>query len=160
MRVTDLIRDDHQTVHRLFFELEQTPPANGDARQEILDRIAEELEVHAQAEEAVFYPAVRAISRRIDDAEAGHAHLRSVMGSVEGLDPSSEEFVLKARQLKQVVLNHAAEEESGIFMDAERLGAEELERLGREFAERKETLKTSVLQRGIRAIKQAAQKAA
>jgi hemerythrin superfamily protein len=160
MRVTDLIRDDHRAVHRLFGELGQTPPANGAARQELLDRIAGELEVHAQTEEAVFYPAVRRVSRRIDDAEAGHTHMRAVVGTVRGLDPSAPEFSERLRQLEQSVLNHVMEEESGLFLDAERLGGEELERLGREFAERKEQLRSSVEQRGLQAVKQAAQKVA
>ena len=158
MRVTDLIAQDHNTVHRLFLELESAGP--GGTRQELLDRIVEELEVHAQAEEDVFYTAVRQVSRRVDDAEAGHAHLRALVAQAGGLDPASMDFLLGVRQLKQAVLNHAAEEEAGMFLDAARLGLEELERLGAAMQERKDAVKTSVAQRGISAVKQAAQKVA
>jgi hemerythrin superfamily protein len=158
MRVTGLIAQDHNAVHRLFLELETAGP--GRTRQELLDRIVEELEVHAQAEEDVFYTAVRQVSRRVDDAAAGHAHLRALVAQAEGLDPASTDFPLTVRQLKQAVLNHAAEEEAGMFLDAARLGLDELERLGAAMEERKNALKAAVVQRGIRAVKQAAQKVA
>ena len=158
MRVTDLIAQDHNTVHRLFLELETAGP--GGTRRQLLDRIVDELEVHAQAEEDVFYTAVRQVSRRVDDAEAGHAHLRALVAQAEALDPASMDFLLGVRQLKQAVLNHAAEEEAGMFLDAARLGLEELEQLGAAMQERKNVLKTSVAQRGVRAAKQGAQRVA
>ena len=158
MRVTDLIAQDHDTVHQLFLDLETA--GTGERRRELLDRIVGELEVHAQAEEDVFYTAVREVSRRVEDAKAGHAHLRALAAHAEGLDPASNDFLLGVRQLKQAVLNHAAEEEAGMFLDAARLGLDELERLGAAMGERKDALKTSVAQRGIRGVKQADQKVA
>lgn len=140
MRVTDLIAKDHRTVHDLFLELDAAREPS--ARRTLLRRIVEELDVHAQAEEEVFYAAVRGVSRRVDDAEAGHEHLRAIVEEIEGLDASSADFILRAMQLKQSVLNHAAEEEGGMFMDAARLGLEELERLGARMQERKAALQT------------------
>lgn len=158
MRVTDLLRDDHQRVHDLFLEVEAT--GDGQRRQELLDTIHEELEIHAQAEEELVYPAFRQASDRIDDAVHGHQHMRSVMGQVQGLDPGAEDFRDRLLQLKQTVIVHVMEEEGGVFLDAARLGLEELERLGREVERRKEELRASLLQRGKRAVKQAAQKIA
>jgi len=140
MRVTDLIAQDHRTVRELFERVE--------AREHGLARLVEELEVHARAEEAVFYPAVRRVSRRIDDAEAGHRHLRDIIGELQGLDPSADDFVGRIRVLKQSVLNHAAEEEGGVFMDAAHLGLDELDRLGEEMAAKKQALQVSLRQGG------------
>ena len=148
MRITDLITQDHRTVHTLFLELEQAPEG---ARAGLLGRIVNELEIHAQAEEDVFYPAVRAVSRRVDDAEAAHRHLRVLVDAAERLDASSVDFVRGVRGLKQAVLNHAAEEEAGMFLEAYRLGQAELERLGARMMERKEMLKGSAVQRRKRA---------
>jgi hemerythrin superfamily protein len=89
MRATDLLREDHRKVHDMFLELEAMPPGQ-DGRQALWQEIVAELNVHAQAEEAAFYPAVRAVSRRIGDAEAGHQHLRNVIAEVESYDPGSE----------------------------------------------------------------------
>jgi hemerythrin superfamily protein len=140
MRATDLLARDHRTVRDLFLKLERTPLDDESSRQDLFDRIVEELDVHARAEEEVFYPAVRAASRRIDDAEAGHQHLRAIIGELQGHAPASAEFIDGVRLVKHIVLAHVMEEETGVFLDAERMGTQELERLGAALAERKETL--------------------
>jgi len=85
----------------------------------------------------VFYPAVRAASRRIDDAEAGHEYLRSAIAAFRALDVECADFTLGVRLIKEIVLSHVLEEESGILMDAQRLGGDELERLGVAMQERR-----------------------
>ena len=85
-----------------------------------------------------------AASRRIDDAKAGHAHLRAVISLVQAHEPSSSEFTAGVRQVKRIVLAHVMEEEGGVFLDAERMGTSELERLGAAILERKETLARAV----------------
>ena len=137
MRVTDLIAQDHRRVREMFLELERMDAGDGER---LLDRIVDELHVHARAEEDVFYPAVRAASRRIDDAETGHAYLRSAIAAFRALDVECADFILGVRLIKGIVLSHVLEEESGIFMDAQRLGGDELERLGVAMQERKEAL--------------------
>jgi hemerythrin superfamily protein len=139
MRVTDLIAQDHRRVGEMFLELERMDAGDGE-RRALLDRIVDELDVHARAEEDVFYPAVRAASRRIDDAEAGHEHLRHVIAAFQSLHVEAADFMLGVRQIKSIVLSHVLEEESGVFMDAQRLGGEELERLGVAMQERKNAL--------------------
>jgi hemerythrin superfamily protein len=139
MLVTDLIAQDHRSFQRLFFELEEArPPAP-----ERLERLVEELNVHAEAEEAVFYPAVREVSRRIDDAEGGHEHMRALIEATRAAQAGSRDFAEALLQLKQTVLNHAMEEEAGVFMDAARLGLEKLEALGAKLEEQKRTLRAS-----------------
>src|SRR5688572_25619035 len=140
MRATELLARDHRAVRDLFLQFERTPLDDGSTRQDLFDRIVDELDLHAQAEEEVFYPAVRAASRRVHDAEAGHQHLRAIIGEVQGQEPASSEFTAGVRLVKRIVLAHVMEEELGVFLDAERLGTPELERLGAALAERKETL--------------------
>ncbi|HYE94308.1 MAG TPA: hemerythrin domain-containing protein [Terriglobales bacterium] len=136
MLVTALIANDHRLVQTLFIELEGSPSAG----REVFERLVMELDVHAQAEEAVFYPAVRQASRRIEDAEAGHQHMRQMIEAVRAVEPGSREYLRALRELKQVVLNHAMEEEAGIFMDAQRLGLARLEELGTAMQEAKQRL--------------------
>ena len=139
MLVTDLIAQDHRKFQQLFVELEDARP---DAR-DVLERLVQELDLHARAEEAVFYPAVREVSRRIDDAEAGHEHMRTLVEAVRAAAPGSREFAQSVLQLKQTVLNHAMEEEAGIFMDAARLGLDKLEALGAAMDREKRALQGS-----------------
>lgn len=128
MRVTDVITRDHDTVHRLFLRLERT--ADPSEQRDLIAQIVQELDAHATAEEEVFYPAVRGVSRRIDDAEAAHEHVRALVAQVQGEEPGSAAFVRRALQLKQAVLSHVAEEEGGILLEAGLLPPDELERLG------------------------------
>ena len=144
MRATELLARDHRAVRDLFLQFERTPIDDGSSRQDIFDRIVDELDVHAKAEEEVFYPAVREASRRIDDAEAGHAHLRTVIAHIKDCEPASSEFTAGVRLVKRIVLAHVMEEEAGIFLDAERMGTPALERLGAQLAERKEALARAV----------------
>ena len=139
MRVTDLITQDHRRVREMFLELERMDAGDGE-RRALLDRIVDELDVHARAEADVFYPAVRAVSRRIDDAEAGHAYLRNAIAAFRALDVECADFTLGVRLIKGIVLSHVLEEESGILMDAQRMGGDELERLGAAMQERTEAL--------------------
>ena len=144
MRATELLMRDHRAVRDLFLRFERTALDDGTTREDLFDRIVEELDVHAMAEQEVFYPAVRDASRRIDDAEAGHEHLRSAIREVKTYEPASSEFTAGVRLVKRIVLAHVLEEESGIFLDAERMGTQELERLGAQLAERREALARSV----------------
>jgi len=139
MRVTDLIAQDHRRVREMFLELERVDAGDGE-RRALLDRIVDELDVHARAEEDVFYPAARAVSRRIDDAEAGLAYLRNAIAAFRALDVECADFTLGVRLIKGIVLSHVLEEESGLLMDTQRMGGDELERLGAAMQERKEAL--------------------
>lgn len=144
MRATELLARDHRAVRDLFLKFERTPLDDGSSRQDLFDAIVEELDVHARAEEEVFYPAVREASRRIDDAASGHAHLRAVIRDVKTYEPGSSEFTAGVRLVKRIVLAHVMEEEGGVFLDAERMGTPALERLGAQLAERKEVLARSM----------------
>jgi hemerythrin superfamily protein len=139
MLVTDLIAQDHRLFQQLFAELEEAPPPARDQ----LDRLVEELDVHARAEESVFYPAVRPASRRIDDAEAGHEHMRMLVEATLAASPGTAEFARALGELRRTVLNHAVEEEGGVFLDAARLGLDRLEALGAQLADAKDALRRS-----------------
>jgi hemerythrin superfamily protein len=139
MRVTDLITQDHNAVHRLFLTLERAEDAS--EQRGLIAQIVQELDAHASAEEEVFYPAMRGVSRRIDDAEAAHEHVRTLIAEIQSGEPGSAEFPAQVLQLKQAVLSHAAEEENGILLEAGRLAPDDLERLGAAMEEAKAAAK-------------------
>jgi hemerythrin superfamily protein len=148
MRATDLLREDHERVHQLFLDLAESP--RGKARLTRLEQIAEELEVHAQVEEEIFYPAIADVSARVEDARSSHEHLRRLLHAVQALERGGKESLSAIRTLRSAVLSHVAEEEGAMFLEAGRLGPERLERLGREIQERKKRLKASLPERGAR----------
>ena len=56
MDITQLILDDHHEQRRLFAILEQIDRSDTAALSAVWQRLAAFLEVHAAAEEAIFYP--------------------------------------------------------------------------------------------------------
>lgn len=58
MDITQLILDDHAEQRRLFAILEQIPDSDTDALEAVWGRLSTFLEVHAKAEEDIFYPAL------------------------------------------------------------------------------------------------------
>jgi hemerythrin superfamily protein len=160
----DLLDADHRAVKRMFKDYEELTNSRGRSiaqkKMDLARQICHELTVHAQIEEEIFYPAVQKVSGRIQHAREEHARVAGLIGDVEGRDPASPEFMDGVRQLKTAVMHHVAEEEGPIFEEAARLGDAELVQLGARLAERKQAVKTSPVQRGVRAVKQAARKIA
>src|SRR5262245_839230 len=71
--ITQLILDDHHEQRRLFAILEQISPADTGTLTALWSRLGVFLELHAAAEEAVFYPAllrVGLLARQQAGAEA------------------------------------------------------------------------------------------
>src|SRR5262245_37510756 len=59
MRVTTILKKDHRMVSGLITTLQMTPRINGMVRMALLNQIHNQVMVHAQVEEEVFYPAMR-----------------------------------------------------------------------------------------------------
>jgi hemerythrin superfamily protein len=130
MMATQLLKKDHATVKRLFARFRQTVRAQK-ARQGVVDRIATELEVHAQIEEEIFYPAMRAVPKAaplLREAHEEHEQVKSLVAEMQSAD--AESVAEKVKELRQAVLHHATEEERDMFPLAETLGREKLQQLG------------------------------
>ena len=85
MDITQLILDDHHEQRRLFAMLEQINPANTDVLSAIWGRLAAFLELHAKAEEEIFYPALLRAGIVAPPGRGGRRDPgRGVGGPVEG----------------------------------------------------------------------------
>jgi hemerythrin superfamily protein len=138
---TALLRADHKQVAELFLEYRRTK--GNDYKRKLIDRICRELTVHAQVEEEIFYPAVKAA---IDEpeiiAEAGveHATLKALIGKLGQGQPGEEQFEAIVKVLGEYVTHHVAEEQTEIFPRA-RASDLDLRELGARLIARKEELK-------------------
>jgi hypothetical protein len=72
MDITQLILDDHHEQRRRFAALEQIDPGDTEALTAIWSRLAVFLEVHAAAEEQIFYPQLLRAGLRGGGADARH----------------------------------------------------------------------------------------
>lgn len=136
-----LLKQDHQKVRQLLKRLE----SNG--TEQLLDEIENELKVHTQIEEEIFYPAFKeALKSRKDEhlyyeALEEHHVVDLVLPEIKTSTEGSAQFEAKAKVLKDIVEHHAEEEEKQMFPKARKaMGAARLRELGEELQDRKQQL--------------------
>lgn len=143
-----LLKQDHEKVRGLLSKLETAAGKSRDKAQKLVTQIDQELAVHTQIEEEIFYPAFRDAVRSKGDkklyfeAKEEHHVVKLVLPEVIDNDgESNEEFAAKAKVLKELVEHHADEEEKEMFPKAKKvLDKAELQELGQRMADRKKEL--------------------
>jgi hemerythrin superfamily protein len=159
MKATQLLKTDHATVKRLFVEFGRTTNRAERRREQLLDRIATELEIHTAIEEEIFYPAVKDVSaqgeRFVSEAQKEHKEVDGLVAEAQGMKMTSDEVATKVKEIRDAVVHHAGEEEREMFPFAERTLRDRLEELGAQMASRKHELATSRLQQAKRIVKKA-----
>ena len=121
MDITQLILDDHHEQRRLFAILEQIDPADTGTLGVIWARLAAFLEVHAAAEEAIFYPELLrvgigtggAAGAEAETLDAIHDHndIRDAIAAVAGHRVGSREWFAAIAAVNVANGDHMAEEE-------------------------------------------------
>ena len=162
MKATTLLKNDHAAVKKLLGEFGRTTARAPRTRQALIDKIAQELEIHSTIEEELFYPAVKDVrggQSLVSEAKSEHKELGSLVAEAQGMSMETDEVAQKVRELRNAVVHHATEEEGEMFPIAENgLGAQLME-LGEQMAARKRALALSRVQKIKRVIKKVVRKA-
>ena len=140
---TALLRADHQLVSGLFAEYEKARATSRKAK--IVAQICTELTVHAQVEEEIFYPAVKAAlkdTELVPEATVEHATVKDLIAQVEGVEPDGEMYDAKIKVLSEYIKHHVKEEQNEMFKKARATRLDMLE-LGARMAARKKELLAS-----------------
>lgn len=142
MDAITLLKNDHRKVEKIFSEIEK---GNGN-RQQLFTELKNELEVHAEIEEQLFYPAVRDAKQTHDivlESFQEHAQVKKVLADLASTDKKTEDWLAGLKVLMEDVQHHVGEEENELFPKVKDkvLSKEELDDLG----VRMEELKTSRL---------------
>jgi hypothetical protein len=151
----DLLDADHIAVKHLFVAYARlayagaaggagatTAGAEGD-RQAIAQKICNELTVHAQIEEEIFYPALRQATDAgalLDEAEAEHQEAKDLIAQIEALpaaDGTLDDLVAK---LACAIEHHVKEERDHLFTKARAAAGLDLFALGAQLKERQQEL--------------------
>jgi len=144
MNAFQLLKEDHQKVDGIFQQLEPTTERAEKTRQELFDRLRLELEIHAQIEEKIFYPAIKqAAETRAITLEGYEEHrvVKTLLRELEGLEVTDEQWTAKLKVLKENVEHHVEEEENEMFQKARNvLTEDEIRQLGERMMEMKQTL--------------------
>ena|SRR6266404_1541087 len=131
MKATQLLMVDHEEVMTM---LDTLVTGDMDATDAVLfGRVKDALTLHTGVEEAIFYPALRSFPETkhlIEESYLEHKEIDALMAS---MTPGSSTWDDQISELRSKVEQHAEEEESELFPQAEALlGEEELLRLGQE----------------------------
>lgn len=147
MDAITLLKDDHNTVEQLFKRFEQAGDRAHVQKRQIVDRIIEELSVHAAIEEQVFYPVARAAvpdteTIALESLEEHHV-VKWLLSELEEMDAAHERFDAKVTVLIENVRHHVEEEETVFFPKVRaKLGRNELAEIGETMAKAKKTAPT------------------
>lgn len=143
--ILSLIEADHRQVEELFAQAEK---AKGKKLQDCFKQIYKAMNLHAQAEEVVFYPAMREYeetAQYIEEAEEEHTSVKVMLEQMKAMEPGDEDFADMMMDLKDAIMHHVEEEESEIFDTIrECMDEEVLQSLGQEFQQTKTSLEADV----------------
>lgn len=144
--ILTLIESEHREAEKLFDEIENSEDAK--KKQKSFEKLYQELNLHAQVEEFVFYPAMREYketAKYIEEAEQEHNSVKILLEQMKALKPKDAEFETKLTHLKESVTHHVEEEEGEIF-DAVRqcMDEKQLQELAQSFKETKSRLEPDV----------------
>lgn len=147
MDAITLLKDDHQKVEKLFKRFEAAGDRAYVEKRQIVDRIIEELSVHAAIEEQLFYPVTRATVEAVEDVALEsleeHHVVKVLLAELQHLDPHHERFDAKVTVLIENVRHHVEEEESDYFPKVrDALGRKGLGELGDAMADARATAPT------------------
>lgn len=143
-----LLTADHKAVKALFKQFEALTEQEdvGDQKVELVKRICDELTIHAQTEEEIFYPAVRAAiddDALMDEADIEHASAKDLIAQLEGMEPGDDHYDARVTVLGEYIEHHVKEEEGEIF-DKARKADVDIKELGEQIAARKDELKSEL----------------
>jgi hemerythrin superfamily protein len=134
-----MLTADHKKVKQLFSEFEKIKEGGSDEdKSALVEEICNELKIHTELEEGIFYPAVRdAIDddELMDEALVEHAGAKTLISELENANPDEDLYDAKVTVLGEQINHHVKEEEGEVFpkakkakLDTASLGATMLER--------------------------------
>ena len=119
MDAISMLKEDHQTVDRLFKRFEKAGQRAYAEKRKLVDRIIEELVKHAAVEEQLFYPVARATVWGTEDivleSLEEHHIVKWVLSELDAMDATDERFDAKVTVLIENVRHHVKEEENELF---------------------------------------------
>ena len=134
MDAITLLKNDHKTAEGLFKKFEKAGPNATKTKRDLVDKIVEELSIHAAIEEQLFYPAVRGVEGVEDmvlESLEEHHVVKWTLSELDGMSPEAERFTAKVTVLIESVRHHIEEEENDLFPAVRKaIGRKELAELG------------------------------
>ncbi len=136
MDATEFLKMEHEKAKQAFFDIENAQPQK---RGQLWSKLAPELKVHEQVEEAHFYGPVAQdaqdplLQRWPDHHRDEVAKAEAVIQEIDRLTPGDDRWLAKVRELKEVLVLHIHEEENDVWPRARQAwGHGKLEQAGQQ----------------------------
>src|SRR5262249_21751662 len=143
MKVTVLLRNEHETIKDLFNRFKKGNGRSSNGKQGLFEEIRREILLHSQMEMEIFYPALAGtpsttLGKLTSTAEEEHREIEKLL---ESINPQDKLFETKMDELINAVTAHIEMEENQIFDEArQNLPEYRIEELGLEMEERRKIL--------------------
>ena len=125
-QIVAALKDDHKKVKKAFRDFEKLDPdRDPDSALALVERTCAEIEVHAELEEQLFYPAARQALKEeelIDEAEVEHTIVKVLIVQLKGMNPSDPKYAATFKVLGEYINHHVKEEEGEIFPGLSKTG--------------------------------------
>jgi len=134
MDAVELIKNDHLRIEGLFTKFLETQSET--TQEDIYQQILTGLDVHAEMEESVFYPAVKQFAAdQVERSLEEHGEVKEMLAELLDADFNDENFDSRFNKLISDVRQHVKEEEAAgglLELASERLDASQLNQMGTE----------------------------
>lgn len=141
MDVFELLKTDHEKVSGIMEKIDETTERGVKTREELFAQLKNELDLHAQLEEQLFYPTLEEADETRDitlEAYEEHNLVKQLLSELEAEPKDDEQWTAKFTVLKENVEHHVEEEEGELFKKARKvLSKEQREEIGRRIEEAK-----------------------
>jgi len=143
-----MLKDDHKEVKGILGQLKETKDNESKKRDELFQKLTEELIPHMKAEEMTFYQPLLAKKEAREDALEGveeHHVSEMVFKELAKMPKGQDQWAAKLGVFKELVEHHIKEEEGAIFKTAEKvLSQDKFQSIMKQFAEEKQKFKESL----------------
>ena len=136
--ITSMIKLDHTHAITTFHQYRTESSTMN--KQGLVNTACVALEIHAQLEEEIFYPALRSVmpdNPTLGKSAPEHDEMRRLIARLRGMTPDDAQYDATFMELMRDVLHHVADEETILLPMAEKLLAARLGELGAEMTKRR-----------------------
>jgi len=144
MNAYDVLFEHHKVLRGLCKKITAIPP-DTDERQEALDELLIELDIHMRIEDDLFYPAVSAATEFVAIAHAEHRQVWDQLAVLLRTAPTAPEYEDEWHSFVMVLDAHASEEERDLCPAPIDLSNDMLDTLGNRMVERMAQLRQSII---------------
>lgn len=146
MNAYDVLFEHHDVLRGLCKKITDIPP-NTYERQQALDELLIELDIHMRIEDDIFYPAVAAASTLVAIAHAEHRQVWDQLAVLLRTPPAAPDYADEWHSFVTVLDAHASEEERDLCPAPIDLSENMLDALGDRMVERIAELRRSPINR-------------